>query len=239
MNQIEVCFSSDLFKHYDSEGKIVVVVDILRATSVICTMIHNGVKEIIPVKSIEEAREYKEKGYVVVAERNGHKLDFADFGNSPFSFTKDVVKGKTIVYSTTNGTNAITTGKGADQVVIGSFLNQSAVIEYLLKQEKDILVLCSGWKGKFCIEDTLFAGALAEHLIKSGKYTTKCDSCNAAIDIWFAAKSNLNVYIDKAAQRHRLKKLGLDEVIGYCLTADITSTIPVLKGDRIVDFIHP
>ena len=234
MNQIEISFSTDLFKHYDCKEKIVVVVDVLRATSVICTMFHNGVKEIIPVRSIDEAKDYKERGFMVVAERDGKKLDFADFGNSPFYFTKEIVSGKTIVYSTTNGTNAITIGKEADQVIIGSFLNISAVTNYLLSQSKDVIILCSGWKGKFCIEDSLLAGLLSKNLLDSKNFTTKCDSVYAAIDIWSMAKEDLNTYIEKAAQKHRLKKLGLDDVIGYCFTLDITSIVPILNDDRII-----
>jgi 2-phosphosulfolactate phosphatase len=239
MNQIEVCLSTDLFDCYDHKGKIVVVVDVLRATSVICTMLHNGAKAIIPVKSVDEAKAYKEMGYMVVAEREGKKLDFADFGNSPYFFTKDVVEGKTIVYSTTNGTNAISVGKEADQVVIGAFLNLTALSEYLIKQGKDVLILCSGWKGKFCIEDALLAGAIAANLIGSGNYSTKCDSVNVAIDMWSMAKGDLNAYIEKVAQKHRLKKLGLDDVIGYCFTSDVTSVIPIMKGANIVPSALP
>jgi 2-phosphosulfolactate phosphatase len=234
MNTVEICLSTELFKCYDSKGKIVVVVDVLRATSVICTMMHNGVKEIIPVKSIEDAKEYKDKGFLVVAERDGKKLDFADFGNSPFYFTRDVVDGKTIVYSTTNGTNAITIGRGAEQIIIGSFLNLSAITKYLNKQAKDVIILCSGWKGKFCIEDALLAGVIAENLIGSGSFYTKCDSVYASMDLWSMAKDNMETYIEKVAQKHRLKKLGLDDVIGYCFTQDITSVIPMFKDDRIV-----
>ncbi len=234
MNTVEVCFSTELFKVYDPKGKIVVVVDVLRATSVICTMMHNGVKEIIPVKTVEEAKEYKDKGYLVVAERNGEKLDFADFGNSPFLFTKEVVDGKTLVYSTTNGTNAIAVGKDADQVVVGAFLNFSAIVKYLKEQKKDVLILCSGWKGKFCIEDALLAGAISGSLIESGVFYTKCDSVNASIDLWAIAKDTMDTYVEKIAQKHRLKKLGLDDVIGYCFTIDITSVVPVLKDLLIV-----
>lgn len=234
MNKIEVCFSPSVFSHFDSTNKIVVVVDILRATSVICTMFKNGVKEIIPVRDVEEARAYKEKGFLVVAERNGEKLDFADFGNSPFYFTPETVDGKTIVYSTTNGTNAITVGKDASVVTIGSFLNFSAVVKYLSAQQKDILVLCAGWKGKFCLEDTLFAGALSNKLMQSGLFDTKCDSVYAAIDLWDAAKDTMDTYIEKVAQKHRLKKLGLDNVIGYCFSFDQTDKVPILEGNRLV-----
>jgi 2-phosphosulfolactate phosphatase len=236
MNTVEVCVSTELFKCYDSKGKIVVVVDVLRATSVICTMLHNGVKEIIPVKSIDEAKEYKDKGYLVVAERDGKKLDFADFGNSPFYFTKEVVEGKTIVYSTTNGTNAITVGKDAEQVVIGSFLNLSTLTDYLNHQAKDVIILCSGWKGKFCIEDTLLSGALAGNLIGLGNFYTKCDSVYASMDLWAIAKDTMDTYVEKIAQKHRLKKLGLDDVIGYCFTLDTTTVVPILRDSRIVSF---
>ncbi|MGE0079291.1 MAG: 2-phosphosulfolactate phosphatase [Bacteroidales bacterium] len=234
MNSIEVCFSPSVFDHFNSADKIVVVVDILRATSVICTMLENGAKEIIPVRDIEEAKAYKQKGYLVVAERNGAKLDFADFGNSPFYFTPETVAGKTIVYSTTNGTNAITVGKNASNVAIGSFLNFNAILKFLLSKQKDILILCAGWKGRFSMEDALFAGALASELIKSTSYETICDSTHAAMDLWNVAKKDMPNYLEKVAQRHRLRKLGLDNVIGYCFSFDQTDKVPILEGNRLV-----
>ncbi|MDI3527565.1 MAG: 2-phosphosulfolactate phosphatase [Tenuifilum sp.] len=233
MNQVEVAFSPTIFNHYDIDNKIVVVADILRATSVICTMFKNGVTEIIPVRNIEEARAYKEKGYLVVAERNGQKLDFADFGNSPFYFTPETIGGKIVVYSTTNGTNAITMGKDANQVIIGSFLNISSVINYLVDKSHDVLIMCAGWKGKFSLEDALFAGALSNALISTNKFSTICDSANASMDLWNLAKDDLANYLEKVAQRHRLKKMGLDDVIGYCFTPDVTDVLPVLVGDRL------
>lgn len=234
MNEIEVCFSTDIFNLFESKGRIVVVVDILRASTVVCTMIHNGAKEIIPVSSLEEAREYKAKGFLVVAERDGKKLDFADLGNSPFYFTPEVVSGKTIVYSTTNGTNAITIGKQAKQILIGSFLNIGALAEFLKELGNDILVLCAGWKGKFSLEDSVYAGALVRRLIDSGRFSTRCDSTIAAMDLWDLAKDDLLHYTEKAAQKSRLKKLGLDDVIEFCLQQDITFRIPEYKNERII-----
>ena len=120
-------------------------------------MFHNGLKKLIPVKCLEEARNYKENGYLVAAERNGKKVDFADFGNSPFEFTSEKVHGKTLVYSTTNGTNTINTASISELVVIASFLNLTSVASFLKNQQKDILILCSGWEGNYCSEDSLFA----------------------------------------------------------------------------------
>ncbi|HBF89238.1 MAG TPA: 2-phosphosulfolactate phosphatase [Bacteroidales bacterium] len=224
--KIEVCFSPLQFHLFDSKDSIVVVVDILRATTVITTMFHNGVHKVIPVQTIENALEYKKKGYLVVAERDGEKLEFADFGNSPYYFTSDIVKGKELVYSTTNGTNAITMGKNSKQVIIGSFMNLTRVSEYLKTKTANVLILCAGWKDRFNLEDTLFAGALSEKLINSGLFITKCDSANASMDLWNIAKNDLTNYKEKIAHRHRLKKLGLDDVIDYCFTIDSTEVLP-------------
>ncbi|MBA7540396.1 putative 2-phosphosulfolactate phosphatase [subsurface metagenome] len=122
-NKIEVCFSPAIFQYYKDSNAIAVVIDTLRATSAICNAFQNGVEKIIPVKTIDEAREYKKRGFIVAAERDGYVLDFADFGNSPFNFTEERIKGKTIVYSTTNGTQAIQMAESCYMVVIGSFLN--------------------------------------------------------------------------------------------------------------------
>lgn len=234
---IEVCFTPVLYPHrLTTENYIVVIVDILRATTAICSAFHNGVEKIIPVAGIDEAREYKAKGYLVAAERDGKVLDFADFGNSPFNFIKDEVKGKTIVYSTTNGTQAIEMAKDADNITIGAFNNLSALTEYLLNQNKNVVVLCAGWKNKFNLEDSIFAGALAAKLLMSGKYSCCCDSAIGAMDLWANAKVNLLGYIEKCSHRHRLKKLGLDDVLEHCFTIDTTSVVPILKDKLLINY---
>ncbi len=225
--KVEVCFSPALFNYYQNPEAIVVVVDVLRATSAICAAFMNGVEKVIPIGTVEEAIEYKNKGYLVAAERDGFVLDFADFGNSPFNFTANRVKGKTIVYSTTNGTQAINIASSCYSVVIGAFINISALSNWLKKQQRDVIIFCAGWKGRFSLEDTILAGALTEKLLESASYETVCDSALASLDLWYVAKPNLLVYINKTAQRNRLKKNGLDDVIEYCHTPDITDIIPI------------
>lgn len=232
--QIETCFSPQLYDKYHNENSIVVVCDILRATTSICTALGNGATEVIPVRSVEEARQYKEQGYILAGERDGITLDFADFGNSPFNFTPERVTGKPIAYSTTNGTKAVFLGKDSKGVVVGAFINLAAVARYLKQQQQNVLVLCAAWKGKFCLEDALFAGALAEILMADGLYTTECDSTNAALDLWSIAKNDLMGYVQKMAQRERLRKKGLDDVLNYCFTLNTSNIIPVLKRDRLV-----
>jgi 2-phosphosulfolactate phosphatase len=230
---IEVCFSPALYSLYHKPDAIVLVTDILRATSAICTAFHNGVNELIPVETTEEARKFKEKGYIVAAERDGIKLDFADFGNSPYNFTPEVVAGKSIVYSTTNGTEAIHLASASYRVIIGSFLNLSASCRYLYEQDRDVLVLCAGWKDKFNLEDSVHAGAVVECMTEQYGFQSGGDSALAALDLWKTAKGNLIGYLDKCAQRSRLRKNKLDDVIPYCLTLDTTPVIPVFSEGRL------
>ena len=234
-NRLEVCLSPAIYDKHADDDNIVVIVDILRASSSICAAINNRVKSIIPVATVEEAKAMKQRGYMVASERDGYVLDFADFGNSPFNFTPEIVAGKEIVYSTTNGTRCIHLASHSKAVVIGSFLNISALADWLIQQNAPILIFCASWKDRFSLEDTIFAGALAERLMNSGKFETICDAVTASIDLWNLAKKDLFGYIQKAAQKGRLASKGLDDCIEYCLTADQTRVIPVFQNDSIVD----
>jgi len=237
LRKLETCFSPALYEADQHSGSIVVIIDILRASSAICTAFANGASSIIPVAEVHEAKEYKKRGYLVAAERDGYVLDFADFGNSPFNFTSEKVAGKSIIYSTTNGTGIIKLASAAGAIVIGSFLNISALTDWIIKQDKDVVLFCAGWKNRFNLEDSVCAGAMAERLLESGNYETICDSTLAAVDLWGLAKGDLPGYIEKAAQRSRLRSKGLDDCINFCLTADFTTKIPVLKDGHLVNNI--
>ena len=234
MNKVEICYSPALFPYYKNPDAVVVVTDILRASSAIVTAFMNGVERIIPVGTLEEALKYKEKGFMVAAERDGIVRDFADFGNSPYNFTPDRVRGNQIVYSTTNGTNAIQLASSGRQVLIGAYLNISILADHIRKQEMDLLILCAGWKNKFNLEDTLFAGALAEKVLDDHRFDTICDATLGALDLYQAARGDMMGYIEKVAQRHRLKKNNLDDVIEYCHQSDLTDLIPVLEDKYLV-----
>jgi len=234
---IETCFSPALYEPDLHSGSIVIVIDIFRASSAICTAFSNGASSIIPVAGVDEAREYKAKGYLVAAERDGFVLDFADFGNSPFNFTKERVDGKTIVYSTTNGTGIIKLASLAYKIAIGSFLNITALEKWLVAQDKNVMLFCAGWKNRFNLEDSIFAGALADRLMKNGNYATFCDSTLAALDLWSLAKPDLRGYIEKVAQRSRLRDKKLDDCIDFCLTTDYSGNIPVLKDGILTSLI--
>jgi len=232
---IDVCLSPALFDYHTHRDAIIVVVDILRATSSICTAFTNGVSSIIPVESSEKAKEMKNLGYIVAAERNGLVLDFADFGNSPFNFSAENVKNKKIVYTTTNGTKTIHLAAHCYQVIIGSFNNNQAVADYLLRQQKDVVILCAGWKDKCNIEDTVYAGCLANLLLASELFSSMCDSTAISLDLWNNWKHNIRALIEKSAQRWRLNKNGLDDCIDYCLQLDTSHVIPCFKDNHIIN----
>jgi 2-phosphosulfolactate phosphatase len=133
---IQVCFSPHSYPLFQEENQVVVVVDVLRATSAICAGIANGVNSIMPVETIEEAKSYSQKGFVVAGERNGEVLEGFELGNSPFSFMEDKLKGKNIALTTTNGTKAIKSAYQAESIIIGAFVNLNSVTEYLLRLKK-------------------------------------------------------------------------------------------------------
>ena len=232
--KIETCLTPVLLPLYQIENSIAVIIDIFRATSSICYGIENGAEAIIPVAKVEECAAYREKGldYLLAAERNGEVVAGFDFGNSPFSYTKEKVLGKTVVLTTTNGTHALHLSIKAKKIVIGSFLNLSALCNWLKDQQENILLVCAGWKNNFNLEDTLFAGAVIDQLKASGYQLD--DPSIAANDLFQLGKNDLNLYLQKTAHSERLKKLGIEEDIKFCLQVDLTTAIPVLEGEKLV-----
>jgi len=232
---ISVCFTADQFKKYANRKSTVVVIDLLRATSVISTAFMEGVKAIIPVQTLDEALSYKGKdGYIVAAERNAKPIEGFDFGNSPFHYINADVEGKTLVLTTTNGTKAIYNAR-EHKVITASYINIDAVAKHLIDEHNDIILLCSGWKGVFNLEDPIFAGSLAKLLLESDKYESNCDSMFASIQLLKSAEGDLFNYLSDSSHRRRLKSLNLEDDTRFCLSPPIKSDIiPILKGDKLV-----
>ena len=238
MNRIEVCFSPGEYHLYQENFDLVVVLDVLRATSAICTAIEHGVKEIIPVATVEEARELQAKGYIAAAERGGQIVEGFDLGNSPYSYMDPQLKGKSVVLTTTNGTKAIDMARSKDTVVVGALNNLNALCDWLIEQERDILVLGSGWKDKFNLEDTICGGAIANQCLASGKFYADEDSTVAAKFIFRSSRDNMFAFLKASSHRRRLRALNLNEDVKYCLTPNNCTAIPVLKNGSLVQLNH-
>ncbi len=227
MMNIEVVLSPALLHLSDIKDKNVVVIDILRATSTICTAIHEGAEAVKAVKDIEQAKGLGSKGYLTAAERNGQKLDGFDMGNSPFECMNGAVKGRKIALTTTNGTKCIeaAANDGAANVLSGSFLNLEATAEWLLKDGRDVVLFCAGWKDSFNLEDTLYAGAMAKTLSDKTNCLIDCDAALMSIDLYNMAKENLMDYLTKSSHYKRLSHLHHDEDMVYCLQKSIFQTV--------------
>jgi 2-phosphosulfolactate phosphatase len=234
-HRVEVCFVPGQYPLLAHDMGIVVVIDVLRATSAMVAAFENGVDRIIPVSTVDEARRYIGRpGYIAAAERDGEIVDGFAYGNSPLAYVGEDLRGKTIVMTTTNGTKAINLARDAKQLVIGSFLNLSALAEWLEQQNENVLLLCSGWKDKFNLEDSVFAGALMDRMLANGKFGMEEDSSIAAQYMFHAARDNFMGILKAAPRRRRIQQLKLLSDVKYCLTPDQSRVIPVLRDGELV-----
>jgi 2-phosphosulfolactate phosphatase len=231
-NNIETILSPALINLYELQGKAVVVIDILRATTSMCVAFQHGAKQIIPVDSPEKAKLLQDAGMLAAAERNAIKLEGFDFGNSPFEFQNEFIKHQSIAFTTTNGTKAIQLAQQqyADDIIIGSFLNLDAVALYLKKLSKPVVLLCSAWKDKVNIEDTLYAGALAGKLLPH--FDTTCDSTSLAINLYQMHQQDLVTYVRTSSHARRFTQLHLHtDDVNFCLQHNTTAVVPILKDN--------
>lgn len=231
MKKIDVCLSPELIHLYDLKGRVVVIVDVLRASSTMITALANGVHSIRAFASVHACKSMRRNGYIIAGERGGQKLDDFDLGNSPLNYLDEEYLGEKLAMTTTNGTLAIDKSCDAEKVVIAAFLNINAVAEYLKAKPNNVLIFCAGWKGKVNLEDTLFAGALTEML--KDEFESECDAPLAAAAIYRDSENELFDYLKKSSHVQRLKRLGIEEDIKFCLTPNQYNIVPVLQGKDI------
>jgi len=232
MKTVDVCLSPDLLHLHDISDKIVVVVDILRATSCMTTGIAYGVNSITPFMDMEECMLMGAKGYLTAGERNGKKVDGFDLGNSPFDYMQEFVKNRDVAVTTTNGTVAIEKSKQSVEVIIGSFLNLSTVTKHLKANKHNVLILCAGWKGKVNLEDSLFAGALVGAL--RPEFEHECDAPMLAETSYNEIKKDLVARVQSSSHAKRLNRLNIHKDIEFCLKHDEYDVLPILKNGAIV-----
>jgi len=235
--KLDICFSPDLLPLYDLRGRVAVIVDILRASSTIVTALGEGVTHVFPVASLEECTAYGQQyGCLTAAEREGLPAAGFDLGNSPFGFLDAArpVRGRALAISTTNGTAALRRSLAAEAVVVGAFLNLAAVADFAWRRQRDVLVVCAGWKGQFCLEDTVFGGALAERLAADFDIASS-DATLAARHLWEQGKADLSAYLLQSAHVRRLNSLEASQDFDFCIQVDTyANVLPVWHEDRLV-----
>lgn len=233
---LHTSLSPALLHLYDLSNSVVVIIDVFRATSTIAAALHNGAKAVIPVDTVPRAIEISKKiGGIAAGERDGMIAEGLQHGNSPLEYNRDFIAGKNLVLTTTNGTRLLHMAleKNADTIISGSFPNLSAVCDFLVKEKKNVVLGCAGWKDRFNLEDTLFAGAVIHHLKK--EFTIHCDSSLMAETMYALYKNDLYGFAPRLTHYHRLvERFGLIEDIRYCLTADVANVLPLYADGKLI-----
>lgn len=226
--KVELVPSIEYVDNYDLENKTVIVIDVLRATSVITTAMASGAELIMPVLEVEEAFSMKEKGYLAGGERKGLKIEGFDFSNSPCEYTEEAVNGRKIALSTTNGTKTILKCRAGKNLYLASMLNGSAVAEKASASNLDTVVVCSGTNGKFSIDDYICAGKIIAALSRLCKIDTD-DFAAASMLAYEDRKMDVTGYVSHAFHYNYLISINLQEDIAFCFREDTTKVVPYVE----------
>lgn len=233
---LHTCFSPALLKLYDLQHTVVVVIDVFRATSTIAAAMHNGAARVIPVDTVPKAIAIAQQtGGIAAGERDGKIADGLQHGNSPLEYDRAFIGGKILVLTTTNGTRLLHMAleQGADQIITGSFPNLDAVCRYLIRSGKNVMLACAGWKDRYNLEDTLFAGAVVESVREH--FTIHCDSSLTAAMLYRSQGHRLHEFAPSITHYHRLvDRFGFIEDIRYCLTPNVANIVPVYKEESLL-----
>ena len=229
--------SPALLDLYDVKDTVVVVIDVLRATSTIATALYNGAGAVVPVDDITKCIDLgKSLRGITAGERDGKIADGLEFGNSPFEYPPAFIKDKTLVLTTTNGTRLLhmALNRGASHIITGSFPNLSSVCDYIVAQDQPVLLACSAWKDRVNIEDTLFAGAVIKKVRES--FNISCDASGIAETLYEVAEPDLYGFLKKKNATHyqRLTGFGLEKDLQYCLTIDVANVLPFYENEKLV-----
>jgi 2-phosphosulfolactate phosphatase len=229
--------SPALLHLYDLNHAIVVIIDVLRATSTIATALHNGAKCVIPVDSVAKCIELgRQIDGITAGERDGMIAEGLEHGNSPFEYPRDFIYNRTLVLTTTNGTKLLhmALDRGAGQIITGSFPNLSCVVDYLVAQNQPVVLGCAAWKDRINIEDMLLAGAIISRVKEH--FTINCDASQVAETVYLQAQNDLFGFMrDKnASHYHRLMGYGLEKDIRYCLTQDVANVLPLYENGKLI-----
>ena len=233
---LHTVLTPSLLDLYDVNDAIVVIIDVFRATSTMATALYNGASKIIPVDSAELCIEMgKQTGGITAGERDGKIIPGLSYGNSPSEYPRSFIEKKTLVITTTNGTKLLHMAlkQGAKEVITGSFPNLTKVVEFLKEQNANVILGCSGWKNRFNIEDTLFAGAVIEAI--KDQFTIHCDSSYMANQLYNMHKADMPNYIKTLTHWHRLAAYGLEEDMLYCVSKDVAPSLPIFKNGALID----
>jgi len=242
---IDVHFSALGIPEEGLKGKVVVVIDVLRACSTITTALANGARAVVPVGDMDEASRMADaldpETTVLGGERGGKQIDGYDAGNSPTEYGPEVVAGKTVVLTTSNGTVAFARSRDAAAAVAGCFLNAGRVVDFLRASLAGAdpegpargVIVCSGWLGDVGLEDVLCAGLFLDRLWGGRPPANVSDGAHIALSQYQRDHSRLARAIAGCNHARRLQRLGHGEDVVYCSRVDGLPVLPVLRDSRL------
>lgn len=231
--RLDVIFTADEIRKERIEGKNIVVIDVLRATTVMITALARGVKRIHVFEDTEDVVKNSKgiEGAILCGERRGLKVEGFHYGNSPLEYGSEV-DGKTMYMTTSNGTKALVRSDRGSKVFIGAFINLQAVVEKVLEEDRDTVIVCAGTDGEFTMDDSLCAGTIVKKICENREVTLT----DAALMVRRLASSGegINRVLEGSKHYNYLKKIGFQKDLEYCLTPDTFSTVPCYR-DGIVE----
>jgi 2-phosphosulfolactate phosphatase len=237
--RIDVSFSG-AHAPADTTGRVVLVIDVLRASSTIAVALANGARNIIPFESAEEAitrsKAFERRDVLLAGERRMLAIPGFDLGNSPREFTREAVEGKTLLFTTTNGTVALVNTQGARDVVVGSYLNYSAVVAMLRSAARagvDVGIICAGRERQFSLEDAACAGRFVRGITRRGPRVEINDAAAAAVLIDKRYGDDLLGLFSASVHGRALAEAGFGEDLALCAEIDRYAVVPVYQDRQI------
>ncbi len=220
------------------KGSLVVMVDVLRASSTILQAWENGVERVIPVEEVEDATKLvqtlERKKSLLGGEREGKKIEGFDLGNSPIEYASKAVRNKTLILSTTNGTSAITASSAAKEIAIGCLLNLSAVVKHIIaSRSKRVVILCAGNSGQLALEDFVCGGLIVDRLGESSRARLELNDGAVAARAAAFSLSDVAEVVRESSHGRRLGELGFEQDLEFCAHIDKYNSVPLVIEGRI------
>lgn len=220
------------------KGQLVVVIDVLRAASTIVHACENGVERIIPVAEVEDATKLlptlDRAKALMGGEREAREIEGFDLGNSPLEYPSRVVKGKTLILCTSNGTAAIARSAAAEEIVVGCFLNLSAVVKHLsASRAKKAAILCAGNLGQLALEDVVCGGLIVERILGGSRKHIELNDGAVAARTLAATMPDIGAVVRESSHGRRLAELGFTDDLEFCSRIDKYGTLPIVEDGRI------
>ena len=239
LDTLDVFSLAHSFKEEDVRDKTVVMIDVLRASSTMVTALHNGAKGVIAVEDMDDASKFSHnldaESFILSGEKDGITIEGYDLGNSPLEHTEEVVKDKTIILNTTNGTKAIRRCGLADRIIVGSFLNLQAIVDHLRQLDEEVVLVCAGWRGRLSLEDILCAGNIIYELCSGQLPESARDGAKVAFGLYEKFGDDIENSIKSSNYAVRLDGIVSEDDLSYCCQRSILQVLPVLNEGMITD----